>query len=223
MRLEIKIPYNVRYSYLIEQTLNSMRSLTKPHPSRHVNSIYYDNIDYQMARDNVDGKSKRSKLRIRYYGKNDLSDCFLEIKKKENKFGYKDTINLNKKLHDLNIEDFFKKKNQTIDKLLSDTFVGRYLIEDYLIPQVEVSYLRDYHSLGDIRITHDKELTFKPFGINKLCTRDKINDYFNVLELKFNYKDLNNAISVINKIPLRPKRFSKYLRGLSYFNSATYF
>lgn len=223
MRLEIKIPYNIKYSHLIDRSLKMMKNLTEHHPSRQVNSIYFDNFDYQMARDNIDGKSKRSKLRIRYYGKNDSSECFLEIKKKENKFGYKDIINLKKKINELNIENFFKLKDEKYEKLLSDAFISQYLIGDYLIPQIEVNYLRNYHLLGNIRITHDKELSFKPIGINKMCTRNKIDDFFNVLEIKFDNKDLSNAISVLDKIPLRPKRFSKYLRGLSFFNSSIYF
>ena len=45
----------------------------------------------------------------------------------------------------------------------------------------------------------------------------------NVLELKFNIEDQSEAGKILNSIPVKPKRFSKYLRGLSLFNSSVYF
>ena len=80
MRLEIKVPYNLNYCDLINQSLNSIKNLKKQFPSRNINSIYFDNLNNQIARDNLSGISRRCKLRIRYYGKKN-TNCRLEIKK----------------------------------------------------------------------------------------------------------------------------------------------
>ena len=47
-------------------------------------------------------------------------------------------------------------------------------------------------------------------------------DNTNVLEIKFDYNDFKKAKMILNEIRLKPKRFSKYLRGLSFFNSSIY-
>ena len=47
-------------------------------------------------------------------------------------------------------------------------------------------------------------------------------DKLNVLEIKFNEKQLNQAQELISQMPFVPKRHSKYLRGLSYCKMAVY-
>ena len=80
MRLEIKIPYPSRHYLSVERCLLGIRGLNKLFSNRQVNSIYYDNQTHEIAKDNINGLSKRCKLRLRYYDVNE--NCFLEIKKK---------------------------------------------------------------------------------------------------------------------------------------------
>ncbi len=222
MRLEIKIPYNSQHYYLMERVLNSIKNIKTQHPKRYINSIYFDNIYNHIANDNLDGKSKRTKIRLRYYGKNIKTNCFLEIKKKDNKFGQKNIINLKKKIDDLDVENMFKIKNNIFKKVFNDPFISKYIAKDFLTPQLNISYLRNYFYADNVRITHDKDIRFKPIGISKINTRNVYNDYLNVLEVKFETINTASAMKILDQIPLKPKRFSKYLRGLSVFNSAIY-
>ena len=64
--------------------------------------------------------------------------------------------------------------------------------------------------------------SFSSFKRDKLVTQKVMKDHLNVLEIKFDYKDLNDVHEILEKIQLKPKRFSKYLRGLSFFNSTIY-
>ena len=222
MRLEIKIPYNINSFLKIQKNLNSIKNLKKQYPSRRINSIYFDNFDNQIARDNLSGISRRCKLRIRYYGNDGTSNCFLEIKKKLNKFGFKKVIDMKKKINDLKFEEVFKLNNNLHKEIIRDDYAKDYILNDYLSPQVEVSYLRDYYISNKIRLTHDKEIIFKPCNIENKSTINIAKDYLNVLEIKFDYENIEAVKEIINKIDVKPKRFSKYLRGLSFFNKSIY-
>lgn len=222
MRLEIKIPYNTNSLVKIQKNLNSIKNLKKQYPSRRINSIYYDNLDNQIARDNLSGISRRCKLRVRYYGNEKTSNCFLEIKKKLNKFGFKKVIDMQKKISDLKFDEVFKLNNNLHKKVIRDDYAKDYILNDYLSPQVEVSYIRDYYISNKIRLTHDKEIIFKPFNIENKSTMNIAKDYLNVLEIKFDYNNIADVNEIINKIDIKPKRFSKYLRGLSFFNKSIY-
>ncbi len=222
MRLEIKIPYNTNSLVKIQKNLNSIKNLKKQYPSRRINSIYYDNLDNQIARDNLSGISRRCKLRVRYYGNEKTSNCFLEIKKKLNKFGFKKVIDMQKKISDLKFDEVFKLNNNLHKKVIRDDYAKDYILNDYLSPQVEVSYIRDYYISNKIRLTHDKEIIFKPCNIENKSTMNIAKDYLNVLEIKFDYNNIADVNEIINKIDIKPKRFSKYLRGLSFFNKSIY-
>ena len=57
--------------------------LYEKYQERKVNSIYYDNSNFSLAYENIDGIFNRSKIRVRYYGNsNKLSSPKLEIKSK---------------------------------------------------------------------------------------------------------------------------------------------
>ena len=222
MRLEIKIPYNISNFFLIENCLNSIKNLKKQFPARKINSIYFDNLNNQIARDNLSGISKRCKLRIRYYGSNKDANCCIEIKKKLNRFGSKKIINLNDKFKKINLSKVFSLENQYYKEIIKDDYARNYIFNDLINPQLSVSYSRDYFIVNGVRITHDKNIEFEPYGIDKLTTQNLIKDYLNVLEIKFDYKNVDYVYEILEHIPIKPKRFSKYLRGLSFFNKAIY-
>ena len=56
-----------------------------------ITNIYFDNEDFDMIQDSLAKKNGREKIRMRVYDKipSETSQAFLEIKKKENKIGYK--------------------------------------------------------------------------------------------------------------------------------------
>ena len=221
MRLEIKIPYSADQALKIEKNLFMIKEITKHHPSRTVNSIYFDNMDLDMAKDNIDGLSKRCKIRIRYYdGEN--NNCNLEIKKKLNRFGFKTILDLKKKIEKINLSELFSLKNDLYKSFIRDSFVEKFIVKDNLQPQIKVSYLREYYIFDKIRLTHDKKINYVSLNNDKNFTQKTITDSTNVLEIKFDYNDFRQAKFILDKIKIKPKRFSKYIRGLSFFNSSIY-
>ena len=221
MRLEIKIPYNSDQILKIEKKLSMIKEMSKHHPSRIVNSIYFDNLNLEMAQDNIDGISKRCKIRDRYYGEKE-NDCNLEIKKKINRFGFKKIFNLKQKIDKIDLNELFSLKNDFYKLVIQDSFVEKFIIKDCLQPQIGVSYLREYYIFDKIRLTHDKNINYTSFSNDKKFTRKNTTDNTNVIEIKFDYNDFKQAKSILNKIEIKPKRFSKYIRGLSFFNSSIY-
>ena len=55
--------------------------IKKKYSKRNIKSIYFDNYNFDSAKDNLIGLSNREKIRLRWYN-NDLSQSILEIKKK---------------------------------------------------------------------------------------------------------------------------------------------
>ena len=129
---------------------------------------------------------------------------------------------MKKKKDDLKFGEVFKLNNQLHKEIIKDDYAKDYIINDFLSPQVEVSYLRDYYISDKIRLTHDKEIRFKPCNIENKSTLNIAKDYLNVLEIKFDYNNILDVKEIIDKIDIKPKRFSKYLRGLSFFNKSIY-
>ncbi|WP_153053142.1 VTC domain-containing protein, partial [Streptococcus suis] len=56
-----------------------------------ITNIYFDNEEFDMIQDSIAKKNGREKIRMRVYDSkpSESSQAFLEIKKKENKIGYK--------------------------------------------------------------------------------------------------------------------------------------
>ena len=81
MRLEIKMPYKKVDQFALKKFFQTTKIFSKQFPERSINSIYFDNISLRIARDNINGFSKRCKFRLRYY-ENDKALCNIEIKKK---------------------------------------------------------------------------------------------------------------------------------------------
>ena len=69
MRNELKFKSN--YQYLKELIIIS--DYKKHHPSRYINSIYFDDVDLSLFKQSEEGSVPRFKLRYRWYGKQNFS------------------------------------------------------------------------------------------------------------------------------------------------------
>ena len=79
---------------------------TKQFPERKISSIYLDTNNYDFARDNINGVSRRKKIRFRWYNDDD-TQIFIEEKNKNNFFVWKNVEKI----------ELTKSKNQLISKL----------------------------------------------------------------------------------------------------------
>ena len=170
---------------------------------RRISSIYLDTLNFDFAKDNINGVSKRKKIRFRWYN-NDYSKIYLEEKNKQNFFVKK---NISKAI------DFVNKKDLVHN--LKEYFLNLNKIHNNFNYQfvLQTNYLRSYWISNDekIRATIDTNINTSP--INDLNRRLELNE--TILELKFspsNEKFFRNLF-IQNNFNLRSKKYSKYLQS----------
>jgi len=187
------------------------------YPPRVVNSIYFDNYNFDLYNDSILGHPNRLKYRVRWYDKT-INKANLEIKRKIGSVGNKSKYRL--------VECNFIK-NQNIDLLIES--INKSKIKDSIKqkiismrPILYCSYLRKYFLSidGRFRITIDKNLIFS--RTNDLSFKSLIRDNTSVLEIKFNESDYPELEKVIYNFPFIRSRFSKYVRGINIIFKGNY-
>ena len=182
---------------------------------RRVNSIYFDTLNYKLAKSNIDGDFKRFKVRIRFYGEiSKFLKPTLEIKYKFGLMGKKYKVPLNL--------DHIIRNNFSLDFLINDyclPFEVRKILID-LKPVCFVSYIRSYYICKSkkYRLTFDKDLFFQLVNSNNVIssikTNPKLFNYINILEIKYHYEN-DQFINIFSrKMPFRLSTCSKYQIGL---------
>jgi len=171
-------------SYLSKKTAKQIY-----HP-RKIESLYFDNINYDMYTDSIEGLTPRKKIRIRNYpGAND-GKIYLETKisSVEGRFKTRKTIDGNK-FKELKINGIF------------DPQYG------LCRPCLYVTYYREYFKIDDIRISIDNNINYKLFSGN-ICK----NDTNSVIEIKTTIN--KNLDELIKEFPFQRNRFSKYCNAV---------
>lgn len=176
-RYELKYHLNSQQvDYFKKEILNHMK--VDKYGLTTIGSIYYDTPNNRMINRSIEKPYFKEKLRLRSYGsENNDSPLFLEIKRKSEKIVYKRRI-----MTDINkVNRFFlldeKFGDSQIDRELK-AFKDQYgtLEAKYLIIYDRIAY---YQENSDVRITLD------------------MNPRYRTNDLEF--KDLNNAIPLLNK------------------------
>lgn len=201
-----------------------LEHLVRMHPAsfreifhlRQINNIYFDTPDLRFFHDNVSGSSRRLKIRIRWYGKDQrqVEQPRLELKYKEGYVGYKSSWLLPAfDLPDYPDQDFFMR----------DVFLLAGLPEELLDqlksvePKLMNSYRRKYFLSFDrsFRFTIDQDLRFHDIRMgthSPTMAEDLLNEQ--VLELKYDCVWDDGAAVVINALPMRVTKSSKYVSGM---------
>ena len=170
---------------------------------RYINSIYLDTVNFDFAKDNINGVSQRKKIRFRWYN-NDLNNISFEEKNKNN-------FSFNKIISKVEVPSNSKNLISNLKSYFYD-LKKNCLIENYLFI-LKTNYFRSYWLSPDkkIRATIDINLNASPINnpVNKLTLNDTI------LEFKFLSKEEENFRNLfhIKKINLRSKKYSKYLQS----------
>tara|TARA_Y100000589_G_scaffold51221_1_gene42678 strand:- start:1927 stop:2532 length:606 start_codon:yes stop_codon:yes gene_type:complete len=166
------------------------------YPERLVISRYFDNHNLQMYYDTHEGLLPRKKIRLRTYNTRmfEFSD-----------FPY----NLEKKL----TTEGNRYKSIEKDVLLNENH--QIFDEQYGLctQKVDISYIREYFLINSIRLTIDKDITYK--NLNSLSLGSTmVEDKKFVLEVK---ADINTDMDLIyNTFDFPRSRFSKYERSFEY-------
>ena len=195
----------------------------KKYPNRSVNSIYFDNKDYDSVRDNLSGIYSRKKVRIRWYQKERKSlQTSLEVKIKQGRAGTKDRILIdglaNTNMLEMSLNNI---KKETFKNL---KVTNPSLINDFFIPTLFVNYIRSYYETKDnVRVTVDKKINFRRLSPFHKVSHFKSVSYNNyVVELKFPLNLKSYVSSILSKYPFTPVRHSKYLTGIAKLGHSIY-
>lgn len=184
-------------------------------PDRKVTSIYYDDTEFSLLNDSIEGISNRKKMRIRFYN-NKSNDAFLENKIKFGELGTKETKSLSE-INNLN-------QNQEIE-LISSNNKKYYLsipstLDNVYIPQIIVDYKRAYYvNNSDVRVTLDNEIRFSKIFKEKGLNTEPIYIPFesSIVEIKYeSYKDYHPEIvsKLASQFNLVLTACSKYSFGM---------
>ena len=164
--------------------------------SRTINSIYFDNQDYTMYNQSIEGVLPRKKIRLRVYGK---------------EFSPNKSINKETKISSVEGKYKISELAQNPSKLLNfgiyDNSYG------LCTPVLNVLYERSYYKIKNIRLTIDEKIIYRKIA-NRKISEPSTFDKYNIVELKCNSKKSISLLS--NNFPFERTRFSKYTRGIEF-------
>ena len=200
--------------------------IVKSHPSafseifhqRSVNNIYLDTPNLTFFQDNVVGKSRRKKVRIRWYGDlyGRIEKPILEFKLKVGAVGEK----LSFRLKAFTLDENFDQNTLLESFAASD--LPDWVREDILPlePHLLNCYTRKYFLSFDkkFRTTIDNQLIYHDISRrNNSFIKKSVNETDIIVELKYNFKDDDVANSVSGNFPFRMTKSSKYVNGVEQF------
>jgi len=198
------VDYNLLIHFL------STEGMTMPYPSRIVNNIYFDSLNFDSYYENIEGVSERNKYRLRWYGNRFAHiDPTFEIKMKRDQVNKKKAFKIAKtdfkSLKDIdNVHDYLLSWLESFDSSV-------YLEMANKIPTLLNGYNRDYFLAedGEIRLTIDRNMYF----YNCYNFQEKNYDDSIIVEVKYS----SNVIPRINfsKYNLILGKSSKYVTGLN--------
>ena len=171
------------------------RSAKKIYKARKIESLYFDNIKYEMFNDSIEGTVPRKKIRIRNYPNNEDSKLYLEVKNSSMEGRFKTRKIIDKK------------------KKLDYTNIG-YLDNQYGIcmPNYYVKYDREYLKKDDVIISIDTNLIYQDFRTKRFFYDDKV-----IVELKTSIS--KNQDDLMEDFPFQRIRFSKYCYAVQSLNA----
>ena len=183
--------------------------------SRHINNIYFDNLNLSSFHDNIDGNTDRIKYRIRWYGKifGDIEKAKLELKIKKGLVGTKRTFDINAFKFNTGF-DLSEIKTSMLNSYLDSRIL--FALQDKL-PVMLNRYKRTYFETNDkkFRITIDDCQEFYRLNNYKNSFLQKYKDSSNVIvEVKYDIRHKNKINQITNRLPFRVTKSSKYSRGI---------
>ena len=172
---------------------------------RRINSIYLDTHNFDFAKDNINGVSRRKKIRFRWYNDN-LNEIFLEEKNKQN-------FQVNKIVSKI---PFLVDKDYIVRDLKRYLDKNKNKVSNYNYKFVlKTNYTRSYWVSADKQLRATIDTNIKTSSINSLYNLFDLNE--TILEFKFHpdkEEHFRNLYSSQNFI-FRTKKFSKYIQSFN--------
>ena len=157
---------------------------------RKIESLYFDNQNYEMYNDSIEGLTPRKKIRVRNYPDTLDKKQYLEIKISSVEGRFK-----TRKIIDNNKFNYLKSNG------IFDSQYG------FCKPCVYVTYEREYFKINDVRISIDNNINYKLYQEN-IYQRDENS----IVEIKTSFQ--KNLDELIEDFPFQRKRFSKYCNAV---------
>ncbi len=188
-RIEQKLYVNKENLLDFKEYLNK-KSAKGIHVPRSIESLYFDNYEFDTYRDSVEGLVPRKKFRIRYYPKNEDNKIYLEIKNSSVEGRFKTRKILN--------------DNEFEEKIKFGIFDNQYGL---CYPKMYVRYDREYYLFKDVRISIDTNIQYRSYDTNFTIRDDRV-----IAELKTSIN--KNLDELTEDFPSHRIRFSKYCFGV---------
>ena len=217
-RHELKYVYDGARSYSLQQELVvDGFALRRSYPDRVVRNVYFDTVGLSCYAESLAGVSKRSKLRLRWYGEmTNAESATVEVKRRLNQLGWKDQYRVGALT--------FDKGNWRLlrQRLRSALPPKAWLLFDRLqMPVLLNSYKRSYYETLDskVRLTIDRDLIFFDQRLRSAPnTRfDRYEFAEPIFEIKCSVEDRGLASRIAKRLGLRRVRMSKYCTGVGQF------
>lgn len=182
-----------------------------------ITNIYFDNDDFEMIQDAIEKKNGREKVRMRIYdtSPNAHSQAFLEIKKKENKVGYKYRLTSTP----LAVVNYVEKgiADQTItDEMVTSELADLQKRYGAIKPKMYIYYDRvSFKGKEDkkVRLTVDQNLLYRDHQVDVdqgKYGRDLLDPEKVIIEIKVPEEQPAWLLALLDKYRIEKQSFSKY-------------
>jgi len=166
------------------------KAVKQIHQRRKIESLYFENLNYDMYTDSIEGLTPRKKIRVRNYPGTQDRNMYLEIKISSVEGRFK-----TRKIIDKSKFDYLKLNG------IFDTQYG------LCKPCLSIVYDRVYFKIDDVRISIDNNISYKLYTDNIYQS-----DRSSIVEIKTSIK--KNLDKLIEDFPFQKNRFSKYCNAV---------
>ena len=189
----------------------------RQHADRRIHNVYFDTIDLIAYQDNVSGIARRSKVRYRWYGEEDTpAPGVLEVKIKRNVYGWK--LRFAAETTPYEPGATWTTIRRSIREQVGRQ--GRVWIDANPVTVLINCYQRRYFVSNDgaVRVTVDNALKTwdQRFRAYPNLTHRVLAPDLLVVEFKSAREDRETLSRLIQGIPIRASKFSKYIRGVEW-------
>ena len=157
---------------------------------RKIQSLYFENLNYEMYNDSLEGLTPRKKIRVRNYPGTEDKNQYLEMKISSVEGRFK-----TRKIIDKNKFNYIKTKG------ILDSQYG------LCKPCLYVIYDREYFKIDDVRISIDNNISYKLYPEN-IYEKDESS----IVEIKTSIN--KNLDKLTEDFPFQKNRFSKYCNAV---------
>lgn len=214
-RYEVKfVAHATRLHELLRWARIHPAGFLEAYPQRQVNNVYFDNNEFHAYRENLLGSNERSKLRLRWYGATNRPESgMLEVKRRRSGLGWKLSFPVAAlPLEGVPWSEFRGELRSQLSPL------ARLWLDANGVEVLINRYQRRYFVSSDglVRLTFDWDQQVYDQRRSTLPNLERRANLPNsvVVEFKFAKDDRQDASRIIQGLPLRVSRNSKYVIGM---------